>query len=242
LPLPPPPATRVRVRRAGAPGPLGGGVYLSQTHRSRLLDAAVAVLVEDGFEGFTARTVSARAGMSSRTFYDLFSGREDCALAAFDRGAMDLAAVVVPAFESHDDWVERVRAGLTALLGELDRDRVRARFVFVVALGAGPGVIERRAAVLEVLARVIDEGRRGEGRAARAGELPALTAEGVVGSVVGVIYARLLREDPEPLSELVGPLMASIVLPYLGREAAARELARPVAVARERGEVCDARC
>ena len=137
---------------------------------------------------------------------------------------------------------KRVRAGLTALLGELDRDRVRARFVFVVALGAGPGVIERRAAVLEVLARVIDEGRRGEGRAARAGELPALTAEGVVGSVVGVIYARLLREDPEPLSELVGPLMASIVLPYLGREAAARELARPVAVARERGEVCDARC
>lgn len=240
MPLPPPPATRVRMRRAGAPGPLGGGVYLSQAHRARLLDATVAVLVEDGFEGFTARTVSARAGMSSKTFYDLFSGREDCALAAFDRGAMDLAAVVVPAFESRQEWVERVRAGLTALLGELDRDRTMARFVFVVALGAGAGVIERRAAVLEVLARVIDEGRRGESRAA--GELPALTAEGVVGSVVGVIYARLLRGDPPPLSELVGPLMASIVLPYLGPEAAARELARPVVVVGERGEVCDARC
>jgi hypothetical protein len=42
-----------------------------------------------------------------------------------------------------------------------------------------------------------------------------------------VIHARLLEQHPEPLTELLNPLMATIVLPYRGHTAAARELARP---------------
>ncbi len=53
-------------------------------------------------------------------------------------------------------------------------------------------------------------------------------AEGVVGATFGVIHARLLELRPEPLVELLGSLMATIVLPYRGSAAAARELGRPV--------------
>ena len=54
-----------------------------------------------------------------------------------------------------------------------------------------------------------------------------MVAEGVVGATFGVIHARLLELRPEPLVGLLGPLMATIVLPYRGSAAAARELERP---------------
>ena len=57
--------------------------------------------------------------------------------------------------------------------------------------------------------------------------LPPLVAEGVVGATFGVIHARLLELRPEPLIELLGQLMATIVLPYRGIAAAARELEHP---------------
>jgi hypothetical protein len=50
-----------------------------------------------------------------------------------------------------------------------------------------------------------------------------LTAEGVVGAAFSVIHARLLQEEPGSLSALLGPLMATVVLPYRGHAAAARE-------------------
>ena len=56
----------------------------------------------------------------------------------------------------------------------------------------------------------------------------ALTVEGTVGAVLSVIHARMLEGDRRPLLELLNPLMGMmIVLPYLGRAAAARELERP---------------
>jgi DNA-binding MarR family transcriptional regulator len=41
-----------------------------------------------------------------------------------------------------------------------------------------------------------------------------------------VVYARLSQDDPEPLAGLLNQLMATIVLPYRGHAAAAREHAR----------------
>ena len=104
-----------------------------------------------------------------------------------------------------------------------DREPVLARVCVVQALSGGPGVLERREEILGRLAGVVDEGRL-EG--ARGGECTPLTAEGLVGAAFGIVYARLLRGEREPLSGLLGELMGMIVLPYLGAAAARREQAR----------------
>jgi AcrR family transcriptional regulator/DNA-binding MarR family transcriptional regulator len=215
---------RVRMRRPGTPGPRGGGVFVTELQRARLLDAAFAVVSEDGYRRMTARRVSGRAGVSNKTFYDLFSDREDCFLAAFDHAVDEIAAVVIPAYEGEKEWATRIRAGLGALLGFLERESALRRLVFVEALGAGSRVLERRAQVLEVLQGAVDQGRA-SAKAVRG--LPPLTAEGVVGAAFGVIHARLLESHPEPLTGLLGSLMAMIVLPYRGHAAAAGELTRP---------------
>jgi AcrR family transcriptional regulator/DNA-binding MarR family transcriptional regulator len=211
--------------RRGVAGPRGGGVYLSRVQQTRLLDAALEVVVEEGVGRISSRRVSARAGMSTKTFYDLFADSEDCFLAVFDRAVDELAAVVAPAWVGEDEWVERVRAALIVLLAALERDPALARIVFVEALGAGPRVLARRAEVLDRVAGFIDEGRVD---APAAAGLPSLVAAGVAGAAFSIVHARLVEESPGSLMELVGPVMATVVLPYRGRESATRELARPV--------------
>jgi AcrR family transcriptional regulator/DNA-binding MarR family transcriptional regulator len=205
-------------------------MYLSEAQRSRLLGAAFAIVAEQGYRGMAVRAVAERAGVSSKTFYDLFEDREGCFLAAFEDGVEQLTALARPAYEAQRDWVESVRAGLAALLAFLDREPALCGLLLVEALGVGPRVLARRAEVLDRVARVVDGGREG---AKDAGELPAMTAAGVVGAVCSMVHARLVERDieperdAEPLIGLLNELMATIVLPYRGREAAARELSRP---------------
>jgi AcrR family transcriptional regulator/DNA-binding MarR family transcriptional regulator len=202
-----------------------GARSVSDLQRGRLLSATFALVGERGYEGATARSISERAGVSNRTFYEFFGDREDCFLAAFSYALDGLELEVRAGWESELGWTARVRAALGALLEALDREPAVRRLVFVEALAAGPRVLARRARVLEDLAGVVDQGRS---NAKAPATLPGLVAECVVGATFGVIHARLLELRPEPLAGLLRQLMATIVLPYRGSAAAARELARPV--------------
>jgi AcrR family transcriptional regulator/DNA-binding MarR family transcriptional regulator len=216
-------AKHLRMRHP-ASGGSGGGLYVSELQRARLLDATFAVVCEQGTRGMAVRAVAERAGVSSKTFYDLFADREDCFLAAFEHGVEQMEAHVRPAFDRERDWVAGIRASLGALLGFLDCEPALRRLVFVEALAAGPRVLERRAELLGELNGVVEEG---QGDVQPGDRLPGVIAEGVIGATFGVIHARLLEQPEEPLVGLLNELMALIVLPYRGRAAAARELARP---------------
>ena len=115
----------------------------------------------------------------------------------------------------------------STMLVFLDREPALARVCVVQALRAGPLVMERREAVLARLVAAVDEGREG---GARGDGLTPVTAEGLVGAAFAIVYSRLSRRDGEPLTGLLGELMAMIVLPYLGPAAARRERTRPVPV------------
>ena len=54
-----------------------------------------------------------------------------------------------------------------------------------------------------------------------------MTAEGLVGGALGVVYARLRGGDRRPLTGLLDELMGMIALQYLGPRAARREQRRP---------------
>jgi AcrR family transcriptional regulator len=210
------------------------GGHVIEMQRRRLLLAFGEVVAESGLEAATVGRVCEQAGVSRRTFYELFSDREDCLLAAFDQAVARLAGQVAPAFAGEATWRTRVRAALTLLLERLDAEPDIARLCIVEAPRAGAVLLEPRRRVLDALAVAVDEGRA----EARAGsEPPPLTAQGVVGGALSVIHARLLEGEStpdgaaRPLVELTGPLMAMIVHPYLGPAAARKELERPVPVA-----------
>jgi AcrR family transcriptional regulator len=58
----------------------------SMLERSRLIvDAAYALLDEEGLEGLTIRAVLKRTGLSRRAFYERFAGKDDLMLAVFEQ-------------------------------------------------------------------------------------------------------------------------------------------------------------
>ena len=202
-------------------------------------------VVEMGAGSVTVGHIVARAGVSRRTFYELFEDREDCFLAALDDAVARATAVVLPAYTGATGWRDQIRAALAALLQLFDEEPGLARLCVVEALGAGPRALEHRARVLDSLIDVIDRGRS-EAKAER--KPPRLAAEGLVGAVLAVIHARLSQDDSagagvraKPsaptarLADLLNPLMGMIVLPYLGTAAASKELARPVPLPQEDG-------
>jgi len=216
-----------------------GAERMLEIQRARILAAMVGVACEQGLAGATVAQVVARAGVSRRTFYELFDDREDCFLAALDEGVARIAERVLPAYERPGRWRERIRASLIELLSFLDSDPGTGRLVIVETLGAGREVLRHRGNVLAQIIAAVDEGRA-EGKAGI--EAPPLAAEGVVGAVLSVIHGRLVEGDRrQPLFELTGPLMSMIVLPFLGPSAARRELERPVPVIASKAEDTSAR-
>jgi AcrR family transcriptional regulator len=228
------------------------GSHVAEMQRRRLLTAVVELAYAGGVQALSVGKLCARAGLSRRTFYDLFEDRDDCLRAAFEDGVETVKQTVVCAVADEAGgrsargapkarvWSEHVRAGLVALLSLLDREPGLGHLLIVDGLGLGPRALEVRRRVLAQATRAIDSGRA-EARAGR--EPPPLTAEGTVGAVLAVVHDRLLagslsplgggrtgEGDGRPLTELTGPLMALIVHPYLGSAAARRELQTVVSV------------
>jgi AcrR family transcriptional regulator len=209
-------------------GELRGREQLSEVQRARVVAAMTDVASELGVGNATVARVVARSGVSRRTFYELFSDREDCFLAAFEVCVARASRYVLDGYDPQASWIERIRVALTGLLAFLTYERSQGQVLVVETLGAGPRALERRQRVLAQVIAAVDTGRaevRGDGP-------PPLTAESVVGGALSLIHSRMTGGEGALLEELAGPLMAMIVLPYLGPAAARRELARPATAAR----------
>jgi AcrR family transcriptional regulator len=201
---------------------------LVEIQRARLIAGAVCAIEELGYTQTTVGHITARASVSRRTFYELFANREECLAAVMEQVVGLIAADLAVADLEGLPWRERIRAGLAGILGFFDREPALARVCVVQALRGGPRVLARREEILAGLAAVVDGGRH-EGPRGR--ECTPLTAEGLVGAAFTIVYARLLRGERRPLTDLLGELMGMIVLPYLGPAAARREQARPAPAA-----------
>jgi AcrR family transcriptional regulator len=207
---------------------------VEERQRTRILEALAEEVVErDGGSGtVTVTHIIARAGVSRRTFYELFIDREACLLAAFDLGVERAAARMKPAFAAESRWRDGVRVALAEFLGFLEDEPYLGRLCVVHTLAGGAEVLRRRTEVLKQLWQVVDRGRK-ESPAGRA-QPNAVIAEGVIGAVLSVVHTRLQTQEEQPLMRLFGPLMSIIVLPYLGSSIARRELERPAPKLRTR--------
>ena len=211
------------VRNGGKGGGLGPGRVM-EIQRTRILAAMVEVSAERGASNITVAHIVERAGVSRRTFYELYPDREECFLAAFDDAVARASRYALDGYDPSARWDVRIRAALTGLLSFLDAERGMGQLLIVGSLGGGHQALERRRQILAQILTLIDEGCT---QAKTGTEPPPLTAEGILGGVLSVLHSRLLDPERASLLALTGALMSMIVLPYLGPAAARRELARP---------------
>jgi AcrR family transcriptional regulator len=193
-------------------------------HRVRLLLAAQCLIREHGADAVSIERVCATAGVPDGAFHAVFADRTDCLLALFDDAADRLRARMVAAYGSEGTWVDRVRAALYEMLAFLDHNPSLARFMILGSLTGDPPMLARRARLLGELARGLEVDRPAVG-------VDSLSApygsDALVAAVAAILHGRL-REGAMPcLGELGAALMGMLILPYLGVEAARRELSRP---------------
>jgi hypothetical protein len=174
--------------------------------------------------------VATRAGVSEHIFSKTFAALEECYRAAYDEGLARLSRCVAEATRREDPWLERVRAGLVALLGFFDDEPSWARLLMVEAPLSGALTFECRQRLHGLLAGLL-EPRPDMSESCSAGRvggsptlLATLTGDLVIGGVFSVMRANMLGDGGGKLVELAPQLMAFIVAPHLGRAAAQAEL------------------
>jgi len=124
-------------------------VDIASDQRARLLAAMANVVAAKGFAATTVADVVRDAGVSRSTFYELFSSKEACFLAAYNEGVDDLLQAVREAVhEAQDDWRAQLRAGIRAYLARLARPDHFARVYIDEIHAAGAAALEARADAL----------------------------------------------------------------------------------------------
>jgi AcrR family transcriptional regulator len=193
---------------------------VARSQRERTLRAMLEAVAERGFAETRVVDVIERAGLSRKTFYELFGDKEECFLAAYDEVSARLYAVTEEAFESAagEPWPERIRAGVTALVEELAADQAAARFAVIEVLAAGPRALARRDAAIRQFTGFIDAGRSESTL-----ELPGLTSTAIVGGIYELLYSEILHGATSQIPARVPEIVYWITQPFLGPERAAEE-------------------
>ena len=193
--------------------------FITQHQRARIVAALAEEVAAKGYRAVTVADIVRRAGIARNTFYDNFSSKEDCFLAAQQYGAEEALRRVVAAAAEVDSWQARVEAGLAAFLAAVAEEPALARTCFVEALSAGAPAIERYEQSLQAFIPLFRIGRKvsphGE-------ELPETLEETLTGGVFWVIYQRIVTGDTERIEEILPELLEFILTPYVGAGAAKR--------------------
>jgi AcrR family transcriptional regulator len=218
-----------RKRAANLSEPLPRGRHglpreaVAESQRNRIHQGMIEVVSERGYPETRVVDVIGVAGVSRKTFYELFDSKEDCFLAAYDVLLGNLLGDTANGFESRPGapWAERIASGLGAFLEHLAEHPDEARFAIVEVLAAGPKALARRDAALRQFTGFLDSGR-----AETSAELPGITSLSLAGGVNELLYSEILHGATAQLPSRLPDLMFWITLPFLGADAAAAERER----------------
>jgi AcrR family transcriptional regulator len=195
---------------------------VAASQRARILAGMRGAVAERGYQATSIADVIARAGVSRKTFYQQFEGKDECFAVAYGQEMDRLVEVTMSAFEGEGPpWTRRLRGALTALCAALAANPAVARLCFVEALGAGPATMARRREALRGLLPIFE-----------AAPADAVTDDafadslrmGRIGDLAEMLQHEIAVGAGATLPRLVPQLTYLMALPFLGPERAAREL------------------
>jgi AcrR family transcriptional regulator len=192
--------------------------FVVSNQRERILTAVAEVCSRTGYVAMSVEDIVVASGVSRRTFYDNFRGKEDVYLAAFDAVTEQALARVSAAYGAAGGLAHKTREGLAAFLDFIAEEPEIADMCVVEVMAAGPAAIGRRNRAMVAFADLI--ARSAAAELPKSGLPPALTAETLVGGIYEVVYSRVLQGSGAELPTLLPDLLYSVLLPYVGQEAA----------------------
>jgi AcrR family transcriptional regulator len=217
---------RPRIKLTGGPHGIPRAV-VQEVQRSRLLAATAEVIADEGYLETTVHKILKEAGISRRTFYEIFKDKEECFLAVYRETSDHMLDVVHAACRESDGSPERrVEDSLRATLEFIEQNPKLSRACIVEVMGAGPRARRQRTQLMDRLTMMVADALQAR-CATRAEAL--LRGRVLVGGVHELVYDSLARRKTHKLSDLASEVVASHLRPPSGIEspqAAGPEVAR----------------
>lgn len=179
---------------------------LPATQRERLVDGMARAVAAQGYTATAVADVLRESGVSRRTFYERFSDKEDCFLAAYDLFAEVALERVRAACEAAEGTADRdeLEAGIDALLQLLAEEPAYARLSVVEVLAAGPRGLARRDEMLRCFTALVQSY---SDRHDAPAPPPDLVAQAIVGGINELLYSHIVRGETDRLPELTAEML-----------------------------------
>jgi AcrR family transcriptional regulator len=198
-------AAAARYRDRPRPQQLPGGLHgLSRTEvvasqRDRIMQAMVEAIGAHGYAETNVNDVIRRAGVSRKTFYELYANKSDCLYAIYDEAAQCLRGVVRTAHERGVTPQERLDAICDIVIQWVEDEPQLARLCLLEVPTSGLAGQRRLTATLSWLSSVIADWL---------GDLdvPDVLPELLVGGVHQMVVHRLVNDGGEHIPALGGDL------------------------------------
>lgn len=179
------------------PGPGTPPGEVAENQRRRIFAAMVASVDQRGYAGTRISDLAEISGVSSKSFYALFSDKNACFLETLDallEGAVRLAL----ADEGGQGWEARMRGAFSRFATIIATQPAAAKLCLIEGFAAGPEAVRRLDAARE-RAETITHARLRESPERAA--VPKQIISAVIGGIIEVARMLLLRDAP---GELVG--------------------------------------
>ncbi len=203
----PQPARRTASGRAGRQARRGVAVPRAApkpTQRERLIDAIVELSGQFGYQTLSIAQISARAGVSSATFYEQFADREECLLAAYRAVTARTLSRMQSSLEE-EEWARAARPAFTQLLHTVQADPDAGRLMFVEALAGGPRLRRELRLVLDTMEQNAERLLDG---APLDGTTLDIPGRALIGAVRHVVARHLRTHNEDRLAELTDDMLA----------------------------------
>jgi AcrR family transcriptional regulator len=162
------------------------------TQRERLLSAMIEVAAREGYAAASIAQVIANAGVSRPTFYDYFTDKDDCFLAAVTDIHGRLQADVGKAIDAcpHE---HAAGTAIETLIGFAATQPERARFLMTEAMAGAFRSLDSGYRGVAQIGQAIEEAYR---ELPPTAAVPDLSGRILTGGVYRLLAARLRREQP----------------------------------------------
>lgn len=183
---------------------------VSASQRERLLQGMTDAVGEKGYARTTVADVLKRARVSRETFYEHFTDKQACFLAAYQAAADRIAGVVTDALAAPGEPVmRRLEGGLRAYLGELAADAGAARMYLLEIYAAGPAAAALRFRVQRAFMELLD-GLLVEDERFRALPDPEFACRMLVGGIATLVSGKVALGEHAALPKLCAPILAHV--------------------------------
>lgn len=184
-------------------------------HVSRLLQGMAEVVQQKAYVTITIADIVQAAGVSKRSFYEHFDGKEACFLALYRAASASALRTLKDAVTPNLPWQFQIERGLGAYLSHLAQGPGLVRALFIDIHFLGQAGAEARRAVMQALANFMVEAI--DGQTAVLSPSLAMAAVGGINELVlqAIESDRLgnLTDLTLPASELVRLLTGTSVHP-----------------------------